>query len=90
MPKRNIKFGLLLLTLLLSTILAACGSSPTAPTNNSSGVSGNPVSTTAPTSIKAVKGSIAPDLTGTDINGQAVKLSSFKGKAVLVNFWTTW
>ena len=35
-------------------------------------------------------GSVAPDFTLTDMDGKAVQLSSFRGKAVLVNFWATW
>jgi len=36
------------------------------------------------------KGAIAPDFTSTDLKGNQVRLSSFKGKAVVVNFWATW
>ena len=32
----------------------------------------------------------APDFTVTDANGNNVKLSDFKGKPVVVNFWATW
>jgi len=32
----------------------------------------------------------APDFTLTDNTGKPVQLSSFKGKAVLLNFWATW
>jgi peroxiredoxin len=32
----------------------------------------------------------APDFTLQDANGKEVKLSSLKGKVVLVNFWATW
>lgn len=35
-------------------------------------------------------GSKAMDFTQTDTNGKAVKLSSFKGKYVLVDFWASW
>jgi cytochrome c biogenesis protein CcmG/thiol:disulfide interchange protein DsbE len=33
---------------------------------------------------------MAPDFTLEDANGREVKLSSLKGKVVLVNFWATW
>jgi len=39
---------------------------------------------------KAVKGAAAPDFTLTDLDGNSVQLSAFKGKVVLVNFWATW
>jgi thiol-disulfide isomerase/thioredoxin len=32
----------------------------------------------------------APDFTATDVTGKAVKLSDFRGKVVLVNFWASW
>ncbi|MDN5285416.1 MAG: thioredoxin [Mucilaginibacter sp.] len=32
----------------------------------------------------------APDFTQFDVNGEAVKLSDFKGKYVLVDFWASW
>jgi peroxiredoxin len=35
-------------------------------------------------------GEVAPDFTLRDVDGQAVSLSSYKGKVVLVNFWATW
>jgi thiol-disulfide isomerase/thioredoxin len=39
---------------------------------------------------KAVEGAVAPDFTVKDLAGHEVKLSSLKGKVVLVNFWATW
>lgn len=35
-------------------------------------------------------GSAAPDFTLPDLKGKGVQLSSFKGKAVVVDFWATW
>jgi cytochrome oxidase Cu insertion factor (SCO1/SenC/PrrC family) len=73
---KGLMFELFALALLLGTFLAACGSSPPA---------------VAPTvSGKSEKGKPAPNFSGTDINGNSIKSSDFKGKAILVNFWTTW
>ena len=37
-----------------------------------------------------VKGKLAPDFTLDSLNGKPVTLSSFRGQAVLLNFWATW
>ncbi len=37
-----------------------------------------------------VKGKAAPDFTLNDLDERPVKLSDFRGKAVLLNFWATW
>ncbi|HWR35776.1 MAG TPA: TlpA disulfide reductase family protein [Clostridia bacterium] len=37
-----------------------------------------------------VKGKTAPDFELKDLNGNTVKLSQFRGKAILLNFWATW
>lgn len=36
------------------------------------------------------QGKKAPDLALKDLRGRTVRLSDFKGKVVLVNFWATW
>jgi peroxiredoxin len=45
-------------------------------------------------SIDALKvtaiGALAPDFIQNDVNGAPVKLSSFKGKYVLLDFWASW
>jgi len=42
-------------------------------------------------SIKATSiGATAPDFVQNDVNGNPVKLSSFRGKYVLVDFWASW
>ena len=35
-------------------------------------------------------GAMAPDFTENDVNGHPVKLSDFKGKYVLLDFWASW
>jgi peroxiredoxin len=35
-------------------------------------------------------GTLAPDFTQNDVDGKPVKLSSFKGKYVLLDFWASW
>jgi thiol-disulfide isomerase/thioredoxin len=35
-------------------------------------------------------GKVIPDIVGTDLGGNAVKFSSYKGKVVLVDVWATW
>ena len=37
-----------------------------------------------------LKGQLAPDFTLQSLDGKAVRLSDFRGKAVLLNFWATW
>lgn len=36
------------------------------------------------------KGSVAPDFTLQSLEGNTVRLSDYRGKAVLLNFWATW
>lgn len=35
-------------------------------------------------------GSMAPEIAGIDINGKPLKLSDYRGKVVLVDFWASW
>jgi len=44
---------------------------------------------TAP-SVQAQAGDEPPDFSAKDISGRALKLSDFKGKVVLLDFWATW
>lgn len=45
---------------------------------------------TQPSAPAAVVGAPAPDFELTDLDGNVVRLSDYRGKAVLVNFWATW
>jgi len=44
----------------------------------------------APQYVTPLKGKPAPPFVLEDLNGNKVSLTSYKGKAVLVNFWATW
>jgi thiol-disulfide isomerase/thioredoxin len=48
-------------------------------------VIGNP----EPLQANDAKGKVAPDFTLQDLDGKPVKLSDYRGKAVLLNFWAT-
>jgi len=48
------------------------------------------VSGSAEQNIGIRPGQFAPDFETVDLQGEAVSLSQFKGKTVLLNFWTTW
>ena len=39
---------------------------------------------------RITKSSVAPDFTLESLDGKSTKLSDFRGKAVLLNFWATW
>ncbi len=58
-----------------------------------SAAKGELVSTAAgdvPQYISPLKGKPAPNFALEDLSGHKVSLSSYKGKAVLLNFWATW
>jgi len=40
--------------------------------------------------VEELIGSSAPDFTLKDLDGRNVTFSSFRGKAILLNFWATW
>ena len=44
----------------------------------------------SPPPAKEVKKIKAPDFNLKDLNGNPVKLSDYKGRVVLINFWATW
>lgn len=44
----------------------------------------------APQFVSPLKGKPAPQFALEDLSGNRVSLASYKGKAVLINFWATW
>jgi len=46
--------------------------------------------TGTPQYLSPLKGKPAPPFVLEDLNGKKVSLASYKGKAVLINFWATW
>jgi cytochrome c biogenesis protein CcmG/thiol:disulfide interchange protein DsbE len=44
----------------------------------------------APQYLSPLQGKAAPEFTLEDLSGNKVSLASYKGKAVLLNFWATW
>ncbi|SEN59610.1 Peroxiredoxin [Mesobacillus persicus] len=40
--------------------------------------------------VGLAEGNVAPDFSLVDLNGNPIKLSDYRGKKVLVNFWATW
>ena len=49
-----------------------------------------PVVVEDPTAETEAQGSLAPDFTVYDFDGIAHKLSDFRGKPVILNFWASW
>lgn len=54
------------------------------------GMSERPQKGPASSGSGAEVGSKAPDFTLSDLNGQSVSLSDYRGKVVFLNFWATW
>nr|WP_315421994.1 TlpA disulfide reductase family protein [uncultured Pedobacter sp.] len=51
---------------------------------------GEQINTALKTNAKTAKGKLAPAIAMPDKDGKIVKLSDFKGKYVLVDFWASW
>lgn len=71
---------------LIMGILAAAGCTPSA-----QGITRQP-GPPAPSKLPPVPeiDRLAPDFTLTDLDGNSVTLSDFRGKVVFINFWTQW
>jgi thiol-disulfide isomerase/thioredoxin len=46
--------------------------------------------TASPAAADAGRGTPAPDFTLPDLQGKPIRLSEFRGKAVIIDFWATW
>jgi len=51
---------------------------------------GSRIKTALQTDAKTAKGRVAPEIVMADKDGKIVKLSDFKGKYVLIDFWASW
>ena len=74
-----------------------CGSACTAPPAKAQNDAKAPASSTAPAAdaeqgknTASLKGQPAPDFAVDTLDGKRVKLSDYKGKVVLLDFWATW
>ncbi|HYS26023.1 MAG TPA: TlpA disulfide reductase family protein [Vicinamibacterales bacterium] len=77
---------------ILIVMLAPGAENPAAPAETKGNLTGSPNSAEEDAAADAkVAGKAAPlDFTLKDMNGVDVKLASFKGKPIVVNFWATW
>ena len=66
--------------ILLTLLVAGCEPSP----------SGAPSRATTRASLAPSVGQLAPDIAGEDIDGVAFKLSDYRGKVVMLDFWGLW
>jgi peroxiredoxin len=58
--------------------------------NEATSASNQTFKTLTPIPVGSQVGNLAPPFTLKDINNNEVKLSDFRGKIVMVNFWATW
>ncbi len=91
----KLKFLLTVLTLALA--LSGCAAEAPEPTTEPPTVPATEAPAEAPTEAPAEAptegsetASLAPDITVYDIDGNAVHLSDFLGKPVILNFWASW
>ena len=85
---------LLSLVLAVTLLLAGCsGENPLSTVDTTAQSQTEPTQTTAqtePSQTPAPQKLRAPDFTVYDVEGNAVQLSDFIGKPVVVNFWASW
>jgi peroxiredoxin Q/BCP len=73
--------------LLLALLIAGCNNTKEPPPKAATNDSSAPVATTAPTDGDPLVGKPAPDFTAINQDGKEVKLSSLKGKPVVLYFY---
>ncbi len=73
----------------ISVLAVACARDAGAP---ASGGAGPRAVATAPANAKVGRevGNLAPDFEAKDVEGQSFKLSDYRGKVVLLDFWGFW
>lgn len=74
--------GLILACVLAGVLLVGCNNEPSSEKEGEAQA--------APAAPAGMIGLPAPDFTLTDMQGQQVSLSQFRGKIVILNFWATW
>jgi peroxiredoxin len=85
--RRRLAAGALLLVL-LAVFSGCCTVIPVAPDYVAYAPTLAPPLTRSAPNVGTSVGYLAPDFTLTDVDGQQVTLSQFRGKEVLLNFWT--
>lgn len=85
-PRRII--GLVLALVLSSAVLFGCSSagSPQAGSDTGSQAS----TSSGQQAVKVEEGAEAPDFEFVGVDGSTAKLSDYRGKVVVLNFWATW
>ncbi len=85
--------------LLLPAVFAGCGRETSSPSGVNSGVTEATAEPTVEPSIPPLPegietgigiGLLAPDIEGEDIDGVTFKLSDYRGKVVVLDFWGDW
>jgi len=68
----------------------ATASEPVAAATQMAQVVATPAAVLAGLATGSAEGQVAPDFELLDLSGQPVRLSSFRGQPVVINFWATW